>query len=96
VKGYSVEVKSHNEVAKAILKGEADVGLGIKAAAQTYRMDFITVAQENFDFVVEETRLKKPLVEQFIKELTSKEFEEKVKDLGLHVTKETGNILERP
>ena len=96
VKGYSVEMKSHSEIAEAVLGGEADVGLGIKAVAVNYKLDFIPIAQENFDFAVEETRLKKPLVKQFFEELESSEFSEKVKGLGLHTTRDTGKIIYRP
>ena len=96
VKGYSVELRSHNEVAEAVLKGGADVGLGIRASALNYRLDFLPITQENFDFVVEETRLRKPLVNLFVKTLASKEFGNRVKRLGLHATKETGEIIYKP
>ncbi|OGD45883.1 hypothetical protein A3K70_00335 [Candidatus Bathyarchaeota archaeon RBG_16_48_13] len=96
VKGYSMELKSHNEVAEAILKGGADAGLGIRASALNYKLDFLPVTQENFDFVVEEARLGKPLVGLFMEQLTSKEFSNKAKRLGLHTTKETGKTIYNP
>lgn len=96
VKGYSVEVRSHDEVAEAVLKGGADVGLGIKASALTHKLDFLPITQENFDFVVEETRLRKPLVGLFMEQLTSTEFSNRAKRLGLHATKETGKTLYNP
>jgi putative molybdopterin biosynthesis protein len=82
VKGYSIEMKSHNDVAEAILKGNADVGLGIRASAITHRLSFLPVTQESFDFVVEEARLGKPLLDLFLEQLASKEFSNKAKRLG--------------
>ena len=97
VKGYPVEVKLHSEAAEAVAIGKADVAFGIKAA-QTRQLDFIQVAQENFDFVIEERRLRKPLVKLFIERLSSKEFTDKLREqnTGLRTTKETGTIIYRP
>jgi len=98
VKGYQVEVKSHNEAAKAIANGKADVAFGLKAAAVTNNLDFIKVMNENFDFVVDERRLKKPLVKLFIEKLSSKEFTDRLlkKSFGLKTIEETGKIIYKP
>lgn len=97
VKGYPAEVKLHSESAEAVATGKADVAFGIKAA-QIRQLDFIPVAQENFDFVIEERRLRKPLVKLFIERLSSKEFTDKLQEqnTGLRTTKETGTIIYRP
>lgn len=97
VKGYPVEVRSHSEAAETVANGRADVAFGIKAA-QILDLDFIPIAQENFDFVVEERRLRKPLVKLFLEKLTSKDFTDTLKEqnLGLRTIKETGTIIYRP
>ncbi len=96
IRGYSVEASSHAEVADSVAKGEADVGFGIKYAADKHGLDFITAAQEHFDFVVEERRLRKPLIRLFIEKLTSKEFEKEAEKAGLHILKDIGSVIYRP
>jgi putative molybdopterin biosynthesis protein len=96
IRGYSVEVHSHAEVAKAVAEGRADVGFGVKYAAQKYGLDFIPITQERFDFVVEERRLRKPLLKLFIEKLASKEFKGEAEKVGLHTLDDTGEIIYKP
>jgi len=46
------EAGSHLEVAMTIASGQADVGLGVRAAAQALDLHFIPVAWEEFDIVL--------------------------------------------
>jgi putative molybdopterin biosynthesis protein len=96
IRGYSVEAHSHAEVAKAVAEGRADVGFGVKYAAQKYGLDFIPITQERFDFVVEERRLRKPLLKLFIEKLASKEFKGEAEKVGLHTLEDTGEIIYKP
>jgi putative molybdopterin biosynthesis protein len=96
IKGYSVEVYTHAEVAKAVAEGKADAGFGVKYAAQKYGLDFIPVTQEHFDFVVEERRLRKPLLKLFLKKLASKDFKKEAEKVGLHTLDNTGIIIYKP
>lgn len=96
IRGYSVEVNSHAEVAKAIEEGGADVGFGIKSAANISDQGFLPMTRENFDFVIEEKRLRKPLVRVFLEELSSEKFAEKARIVGLRCSKDTGNVIYRP
>ena len=98
IKGYPVEARSHGEVADAVLNRKADVALGIKGAAKMRGLDYISIAQESFDFVIEEKRLNKPLVEFFIEKLSSEGFANNLRqqDIGLTNSKDTGTIIYRP
>jgi putative molybdopterin biosynthesis protein len=96
IKGYSVEVYTHAEVAKAVAEGKADVGFGVKYAAQKYGLDFIPITQEYFDFVAEETRLRKPLLKLFMEKLASKEFKNEAEKTGLHTLDNTGMVIYKP
>lgn len=98
IRGYGFEVRSHRDVARAVAKGRADVGLGIRAAAEEFGLDFVPLAEELFDFVVEERRLTKPLVASFLRLLGSKEFKEELefRARGIRVLPETGRMLYRP
>ncbi len=52
IKGYHHEVNTHARVAEMILNGQADVGLAVFAAAKRFKMDFIPLFEERFDFVI--------------------------------------------
>ncbi|HJX23756.1 MAG TPA: molybdopterin biosynthesis protein [Candidatus Bathyarchaeia archaeon] len=97
VNGYSIETKSHAAVAVAILRGKADVGLGIETVAEQYHLDFIPLLQENYDFVVRKDRMSKNSVKAFLDTLRSEDFKEALKNVrGLSPTDNTGNILYQP
>jgi DNA-binding transcriptional MocR family regulator len=49
---HLAEAGSHLEVALAIASGQADAGLGIRAAATALDLDFVPVTREDFDIVL--------------------------------------------
>jgi len=95
IKGYRVEVKSHSAVAAAIHYGKADVGVGIRAVAEQHNLDFIPIADEQYDFLVLRSRLDRRPIKAFIETLNSEGFRLELERevLGLRVTKETGKII---
>ncbi|MFH1327305.1 MAG: molybdopterin biosynthesis protein [Candidatus Bathyarchaeota archaeon] len=95
IKGYQTEAKSHTAVAAAILQGKADVGIGIETAAIKYGLDFIHIADENYDFAINKSRFKKQSVQLFIKMLKSKKFKNQLtkRAPGLAITDETGTKI---
>ncbi|UCH37090.1 MAG: molybdopterin biosynthesis protein, partial [Candidatus Bathyarchaeota archaeon] len=74
INGYTVEAKSHTAVATSILHKRADVGLAIRPVATRYNLDFLPIAEEHFDFLINRTRFEKPSVQTFLETLRSKEF----------------------
>jgi putative molybdopterin biosynthesis protein len=51
INGYEVEVRTHSEVALAVASGAADVGLGVRAAAEQYDLEFTPLFTERYDLV---------------------------------------------
>jgi molybdate-binding protein/DNA-binding transcriptional regulator YhcF (GntR family) len=49
--GYDRVAATHMAVATAIAQGHADAGLGVRAAAQAFGLDFLPVATERYDLV---------------------------------------------
>ncbi|MBC7120296.1 MAG: LysR family transcriptional regulator [Candidatus Methanosuratus sp.] len=95
LKGYSHEVRTHEEVAMAVKDGKADVGIGIRAAAEALDLGFQKICEEEFDFVCERRRLNKKGVQAFVNALRSGEFRIRLKQVpGFRCTDETGNIIE--
>ena len=52
VRGDSTIVASHFEIARAIANRQADVGVGIRSAAQLFELDFIPLQAARYDLVV--------------------------------------------
>ena len=98
MRGYDFEVSSHPEIARAVESGEADVGLGVEVRTVKMRFDFVPIQEEWFDFAVDVSKLKKPLVELFVKTLRSEKLRESVKARApeLKFTAETGSIIYQP
>ncbi len=51
INGYHIERVTHLETGLAILRGDADVGLGIEYVAHLLKLDFIPLIEERFDLV---------------------------------------------
>ena len=52
IRGYTYEVKTHTAVAAAVTQGRADVGVGVRYAAEMYGLDFIPIGWEWYDLAV--------------------------------------------
>ena len=78
IPGFNVEAKSHTAVAAAIRAGRADVGVGIRAAAEAYGLSFIPIGWERYDLLVEKDSLNSTYISDLIKYIASDEFKEAV------------------
>jgi len=54
VAGYDREEWGHLAVAAAVASGNADVGIGVKAAAVAMGLDFLPLEEERYDLVIPE------------------------------------------
>ncbi len=52
INGYETVVKTHTEAASLILSNNADVSLGLQAAAHQHGLDFIPLFEERYDLVL--------------------------------------------
>jgi putative molybdopterin biosynthesis protein len=96
INGYYYEVKTHTAVAAAVAQGKADVGVGIRAAAAMYGLDFIPSGWESYDFAIPIDRLDKDSVKAFLNLLRSPEFKERLEGLpGYKVPSDIGSIIWR-
>ena len=64
--GFAHAPKSHNAVAAAVSQGRADWGVAIATVAAEYRLRFIPLQAEQYDFAVPESRLGRAAVQRFI------------------------------
>jgi putative molybdopterin biosynthesis protein len=90
ISGYSREEHTHLAVAAAIAANRADTGLGIRAAAQVFGLDFIPVAWEPYDLVLRTGVLESDLLAPFWALLARPEFQAEVEKLGGYSCREMG------
>jgi putative molybdopterin biosynthesis protein len=90
IEGYFREEPTHLAAAAAVTAGRADCGLGILAAARAFNLDFVPVAAEPYDLVLDASTLEDPMLAPLWDLLSAAEFHESVRDLGGYDTSESG------
>ena len=94
LKGYEVEVSSHVEVARTIVAGNADAGIGVRSAAQMFGLDFLPLREEHYDFVIPHIHLQShPRLSRFLDILVSRAFRKEIEALGGYDVKEIGKVV---
>ena len=93
VRGYDRIVSSHIEVARAIAGRQAEVGIGIRSAAQQFNLDFVPLQTARYDLVVPKSYLKShPTLTHLFDTLASRPFRKEIESLGGYDTSETGKV----
>jgi len=93
VRGYDRIVSSHAEVARAIAGRQAEVGIGIRSAAQQFNLDFVPLQTARYDLVVPKSYLKShPTLTHLFETLVSRPFRNEIAALGGYDTSETGKV----
>jgi len=93
IKGYQHEEDTHLAVAGSIARGEADVGLGIEAAARSRGTDFLPLFRERYDLVILVEKCRSKPVLSLLKIIKGEEFRKVVAEMGGYDTSETGTTV---
>ncbi|RLF05845.1 MAG: molybdopterin biosynthesis protein [Thermoprotei archaeon] len=94
IPGYSFEARTHNGVALAVLRGLADVGVGIEYVARLYGLDFVYIKDEVYDFVVSKEAMDKESVKGFLRLLHSQWFRHLLSEMpGYEPLPDTGQVI---
>jgi molybdate transport repressor ModE-like protein len=64
VNGFNSAEFTHSAVAAYIASGMADVGIGVRTAAERFKLDFIPLARERYFFALRTDALEEPLMRQ--------------------------------
>lgn len=92
--GYDKEEYTHMAVAVNVLTGAADCGLGIHAAAKALDLDFVPLARERYDLIMEAKAPDTERKVQALLELFGKEsFQKDIRSLGGYETTLTGREM---
>lgn len=93
VRGYDRTAASHLHVARLIAEGQADAGLGIRSAAQSYGLDFISLQSARYDLVVPKAILSShPSLTHLFDTLASRPFRHEIAAIGGYDTTDTGKL----
>jgi putative molybdopterin biosynthesis protein len=91
VQGYDKIVSSHFEVARTIAERQADVGIGIRAAAQHFGLDFLPLQTARYDLVVPKSYLTShPTLAHLFETIVSRPFRDEIEAIGGYDTSDTG------
>lgn len=93
IKGYGDPVSTHTEVAAAVRSKRADTGLGIRAAALAFGLDFISVAKERFDLIMPRAVFYSESIQKLLEVIRSEGFARRVEQMGGYDVHDAGNVL---
>ena len=96
INGFSNAEFTHSAVAAYIASGMADVGIGVRTAAQRFGLDFIPLARERYFFAMPLAAVEDPLLRQLIGVLQSPAYHALVDGLPGYQAGATGQILTLP
>src|SRR3954453_18076592 len=93
IPGYARQEPPPRAVAAAVAAGRADAGLGVKAAARAFELDFVPVTREPYDLVLDAATLEDPVTAPLWELLSDPAFRAAVEALGGYGTDEMGRRI---
>ena len=93
IPGYEREEFTHMAVAAAVVSGLADVGLGVRSAANALGLDFIPLAQEQYDLLFSRSFFESDKGQRLLEVIRSHDFRRAVEALGGYEAHSSGEIV---
>src|SRR3954453_12948543 len=93
IPGYARQEPPPRAVAAAVAAGRADAGLGVKAAARAFELDFVPVTREPYALVLDTATLEDPVTAPLWALLEDPAFRAAVEELGGYGTDEMGRRI---
>jgi putative molybdopterin biosynthesis protein len=93
IAGYEREEFTHMAVGVAIASGLADAGLAVRAAANALALDFIPVANEQYDLLLQRGFFESGRGQTLLKIIAADGFKLAVRALGGYDTAKAGTVL---
>lgn len=84
---------SEDDLALSICQGEADVGLGVEAAAHRQQLGFVPLCEEPFDLIMQRRSYFEPAVQRLLAFTQQKRFIHRAAALGGYNINELGKII---
>jgi len=92
IHGYTLEKRTHAEVAQAIAEGKANAGIGLDAAALAYGLAFIFLQRECYDLVIPADQINQQPVAALLAWVQSPVGKSAIASLGGYDTAHTGEV----
>lgn len=92
IRGFANERSTHSEIAREIADGKANAGLGLEAAARSFNLDFIFLAQEKYELVIPGENFSRPAFQRLAAWLKRKAAAIEIGKLGGYNTTLTGQL----
>ncbi len=93
VTGFDFNVPTHFDVAVNVKNDIADCGLAIYSVAKALDLDFINVANEQYDFLIRADDLKNENVKKFIEVLKSDFIKNQLLEIGGYDLNDIGEVI---
>lgn len=93
IHGYDHTEPSHAAVAHTVLSGQADVGLGIEAAAVQAGLDFVPLVKENYHLVCLKSALEQPAILALRQLLNTPAWQTEIAALPGYAAQQSGEVL---
>ena len=94
IQGYELIADTHLSAGQAIIRGDADAGLGLLAAARQLDLDFIPLFEERYDLVLPAESALDPLFQPLLNHMQSAGFRQSIRQLGGYDTQHTGDMVD--
>ncbi|HWP60326.1 MAG TPA: molybdopterin biosynthesis protein [Candidatus Acidoferrales bacterium] len=95
IRGYEREEYTHMAVAAAIVSGLADVGLGVRSAANALGLDFVPLANEQYDLAFARAFFDNEKGQRLLEIIRSDCFRSAVESLGGYNARRSGEVIYR-
>ncbi len=92
INGYDREESTHTAVGILVRESIADAGIAIYSIAKIFSLDFIPLAEEDYDMVVDSKFMGDNKFNILMNLINSGEFKKRLEQMGGYNTKETGRI----
>ncbi len=93
ISGFDFYVPTHFDVAVNVKENIVDCGLGIYSVAKVLELDFIKVAEEEYDFLIYKKDLNKEHIQQFISILKLDDLRAQLEDVGGYDCIDIGKVI---
>ena len=92
INGYNKTESSHTAIGILVKESIADVGVAIHSIARIFSLDFLPLAEEEYDLLVATDFAEQRRFQMLLDLLKSAEFRQRLETLGGYDTRDTGNL----
>lgn len=94
IPGYDHEEYTHMSIAASVANGSVDTGLGIRAAANALKLDFVPIAEERYDLIIPRAFIDNRKVVTLLDLIRNdNDFKDSVLKLGGYNLRDCGEVM---